>query len=234
MAVSRVEHIGDATLYCGDCREVLPTLSGVDAVVTDPPYGVDFNYASYSDKSEEHCAFIAGWLPTIRTIAHCSMVATGMRHLMAYPQPDWILCWHKPASMGRCQLGFTNWEPVLQYGKARGKSSVDFFTAPIIVDSEVEGHPCPKPIKWAERLTEIATPLGARILDPFMGSGTTGVACARLGRKFIGIEIEPKYFDIACRRIEQAQRQKDMFVHAPVAADPQDQRMADMFAEPQE
>jgi hypothetical protein len=65
-----------------------------------------------------------------------------------------------------------------------------------------------------------------------MGSGTTGVACVRLGRRFIGIEIEPIYFDIACRRIEQAYRQRDLFIHAPPAADPQDARVADLFAEP--
>jgi DNA modification methylase len=69
------------------------------------------------------------------------------------------------------------------------------------------------------------------ILDPFMGSGTTGVACARLGRSFIGIEIEPRYFDIACRRIEQAQRQRDLFVHAPVPVHPVETQIADLFAE---
>ena len=70
------------------------------------------------------------------------------------------------------------------------------------------------------------------VLDPFMGSGTTGVACARLGRSFIGVEIEPRYFDIACRRIEQAQRQRDLFVHAPVPVDPEEARIRDLFAEP--
>ena len=76
-------------------------------------------------------------------------------------------------------------------------------------------------------------PNAGTILDPFMGSGTTGVACARLNRKFIGIEIEPSYFDIACRRIEEAQRQKDLFIHAPAADDPADARMADLFREPE-
>ena len=76
-------------------------------------------------------------------------------------------------------------------------------------------------------------PEAKSILDPFMGSGTTGVACARLGRRFIGIEIEERYFDIACRRIEAAQAQKDLFVHAPVAEDPADARLADLFAEPE-
>jgi DNA modification methylase len=223
----RVETIGDATLYCADCRDVLPTLSGVDAVVTDPPYGVDLDYAGYEDNSEKHPLFVKSWLPLIRAIAPICLVATGMRHLMAYPQPEWLLCWHKPAAMGRCTIGFSNWEPVLLYGKASGKTSVDFFTAPIIPDKSLDGHPCPKPTAWAEHLVEIACKPCSLVIDPFMGSGTTGVACARLGRKFIGIEIHKPYFDIACRRIEQAQRQRDLFVHTapePKAETP------DMFA----
>lgn len=76
-------------------------------------------------------------------------------------------------------------------------------------------------------------PNARTVLDPFMGSGTTGVACARLGRRFIGIEIEPRYFDIACRRIEAAYKQADLFVTAPVAEDPVEARIRDMFAEPE-
>ena len=90
-------------------------------------------------------------------------------------------------------------------------------------------HPNEKPIDLLRHIVEKAP--GETILDPFMGSGTTGVACARLGRKFIGIEIELKYFDIACRRIEQAQRQRDLFVHTPVPEHPVDTQIADLFAE---
>ena len=72
-------------------------------------------------------------------------------------------------------------------------------------------HPCAKPIKTWTKLTNRATRYGETILDPFMGSGTTGVACANLGRKFIGIEIEEKYFDIACERIEATQAQGRLF-----------------------
>jgi site-specific DNA-methyltransferase (adenine-specific) len=79
-------------------------------------------------------------------------------------------------------------------------------------------HPCPKPVAWMRWIVERASLPGETVFDPFMGSGTTGVACAKLGRKFIGIEIEPKYFDIACRRIEQAYAQPDMFVAQPKRA----------------
>ena len=96
---------------------------------------------------------------------------------------------------------------------------------------EIRVHPTQKPIAvmiWCIEMTD------GTILDPFMGSGTTGVACAKLGRQFIGIEIEPKYFDIACRRIEAAQRQGDIFRDLPPAEDPADVRMADLFREPEE
>lgn len=217
--MTRVEHIGSAMLYLADCRDVLPTLSGVDAVMTDPPYGVDLAYGSSDDSTERHKQRVAEWFPLLRRASVC-LIATGMRHLMAWPQPDWLLCWHKPAAMGRCTVGFNNWEPVLLYGKPSGRQSVDFFTAHILPDKEIDGHPCPKPVKWAEWLVEIATAPASLVCDPFMGSGTTGVACARLRRRFIGIEIHEPYFDIACRRIEQAQRQGDMFRDAAVVACP--------------
>lgn len=95
--------------------------------------------------------------------------------------------------------------------------------------NEGKEHPTQKPVQlmtWCVQKTE-----GDLILDPFMGSGTTGVACARLGRRFIGIEIEPRYFDIACRRIEQAQRQPDLFVPR-VPVHPVETQIADLFSEP--
>jgi hypothetical protein len=100
-------------------------------------------------------------------------------------------------------------------------------------DANRVDHPCAKPINAMMWAVERASLNGETVLDPFMGSGTTGVACARLGRRFVGVEIEPRYFDIACRRIEQAQRQPDLFVHAPVAEPPEDARLRDLFAEPE-
>ena len=91
-------------------------------------------------------------------------------------------------------------------------------------------HPAPFPVALPERALE--TTAGSAVLDPFMGSGTTGAACARFSRPFIGIEKVPKYFEMAIRRIEAAQRQQDMFVNLPPAEHPADQRVRDLFAEP--
>ena len=238
----RVEQIGDATLYCADCRDVLPTLTGVDAVVTDPPYGLDFSYLSYTDTRGNLRSLIATAVVPAIDCAKRACVLPGITQVFMYPDPDWIGCitWDTTGSFGK--FGFTQWMPALLYGsdlKGFGsinggvlKSDVIRFTGGAGVGFQRDGadkdHPCPKPVNLMEAVVGRVSLAGDIILDPFMGSGTTGVACARLGRKFIGIEIEPRYFDIACRRIEQAQRQRDLFVPAPsrpVAT------TADMFAE---
>ena len=128
----------------------------------------------------------------------------------------------------------TEWSGKRDEGVLRGHVQVSWETQfKGLGDREARSHPHQKPFSLCEALIE-KLPSQFIILDPFMGSGTTGIACARLGRKFIGIEIEERYFDIACRRIEDAYRQADLFVKAPVAEDPADARMRDLFKEPVE
>ena len=212
----RTETIGDATLILGDCREVLPTLPRVDAVVTDPPYGVDFSYESYCDKPEDHQAFVDQFLPLILDATSGPVcIFPGIRGLWFYPKPHWVLSWRKTFSVSRSPFGSNNWEPVLVYNKGKkGERASDSFEATFMYDPIAAGHPCPKPVKAKEEVLLLASLPRETILDPFMGSGTTGVACIKLGRKFIGIEIEPKYFDIACRRIEEAWKQPRLFEEA--------------------
>lgn len=209
----RVETIGDCTLYLGDCREVLPTLTGIDAIVCDPPYGVGFRYASHDDSPVGYREWCSAWFAVARSACPGPIaISCGLANITEWPKPDWTLCWHKPAAMGRCVVGFNNWEPVLLYGKSRGAQNNDVFRAPILPSEDVQGHPCPKPVAWAEGILERITREGDTIADIFMGSGTTGVACVRMGRRFIGVEKEPAYFDIACRRIEEAYKQPRLFV----------------------
>lgn len=211
--MSRIETIGDATLYLGDCREILPTLGKVDAVVTDPPYGVDFSYESYIDKPEDHQAFVNQFLPLLMASTKGPVcIFPGIRGVWFYPKAHWMLSWRKTFSVSRSPFGSNNWEPVLVYNKGkRGERSSDSFEATFMNDKLAAGHPCPKPVKAKEEVLLLVSLPTETILDPFMGSGTTGVACANLGRKFIGIEIEPKYFDIACCRVEQAYKQPRLF-----------------------
>ena len=212
MTSFRTEVIGDATLILGDCRDVLPTLPRVDAVVTDPPYGIGFDYASHDDNLADWKALIGSVVPLLRDRADfivmpsCAVQRLGWWY--ANIEPDWVIAWHKGSPGHQAKVGFNDWEPHVAWGRP-ARPMHDHFSTRCGFDEN--GHPCPKPIEWASWLVSRACSYGGTIIDPFMGSGTTGVACIKLGRKFIGIEIEPKYFDIACRRIEEAWKQPRLF-----------------------
>ena len=210
----REEIIGDCRLILGDCLEILPTLGQVDAVVTDPPYGIGVEYGTFIDSQPNLIALAAAWLPLARHCADRVVFTPGNINQHAYPRPDWTMAWVTPAGAGSGPWGFSCWQPIMCYGTdpflAGGKGrrpDVILHTE----SAEENGHPCPKPVRFMERFVERASLPDQTILDPFMGSGTTGVACVNLARKFIGIEIEPKYFDIACRRIEAAYAQPRLF-----------------------
>jgi site-specific DNA-methyltransferase (adenine-specific)/modification methylase len=233
----RVEHIGDATLYLGDCREVLPTLGRVDAVVTDPPYGIGENSKTvasrghlarpkdYGDFNWDSEPCHPELITLIRSISR-SQIIFGGNYFDLPPSSCWLV-WDKLNSgdFADCELAWTNLPKAVRRIQWR-------WNGMIRRGDDERDHPTQKPIGVMTWCIEQLPDDCLTILDPFIGSGTTGVACARLGRRFIGIEIEPKYFDIACRRIEQAQRQQDLFIHAPVPIDPAEQRCMEFFAEP--
>jgi len=203
----RIEIIGNATLYLGDCFEVLPLLGSVHAVVTDPPYGIGF--AAQPTKWQRKAGKTPkDWddqsvkrLPELLALGETQVVWGGNYYGLP-PSRGW-LSWFKPdapPSMAHFELAWTN----LNRNARQISCSIGETNA------ERVGHPTQKPLKvmmWTLNQIEAAS-----IFDPFMGSGTTGVACARLGRNFIGIEINPEYFEMSCRRIEAAYRQGDMFV----------------------
>lgn len=245
----RTERIGDATLYLGDCRDVLPTLSGVDALVTDPPYGIDavlgMGGGGKGDGGMWRGVRIAGdQNVSARDVAiqaaGAPFAAFAKVNTAPVPGTRCTIVWDKGEHTGAGDLSLP-WKPSFELvfiGGAgwswshRGSGIVKCNAVAGCVADRNDGHrfhPFEKPVAVMAHFCERAP--GDTILDPFMGSGTTGVACARLGRSFIGIEIEPRYFDIACRRIEQAQRQRDLFVHAPVPEPPEDARIRDLFAE---
>lgn len=164
--------IGNATLYCADCRDILPTLPKVDAVITDPPYGIgkDGQIKTTGGNGGRKAHEFMGWDIT-------------------RPDPELL-----SVIVGKGTK-------VILWG---GNYFADLL---------------PATMRWC--IDQAGNP--QTILDPFMGSGTTGVAAMQMGRKFIGIEREPKYFDIACERIENAQRQQPLFATREEAYE-QDQR----------
>ena len=232
----RIETIGSATLYLGDCRDLIPTLAGVDAVVTDPPYGIGFQKGSGGRGIQRNTRPVREKIqgddqpfdPTPFLGFHEVLMWGADHYSTRLPHGRW-LAWDKLDQIATFD-SFSDVE--FAWINKRGASRLfKQMWKGICQASEKDSnrqHPTLKPValmEWCLGFIE-----GRTILDPFMGSGTTGVACARLGRRFIGIEIEPKYFDIACRRIEQAQRQADLFVQQPAPDTAPVKTNLDMFA----
>ncbi len=211
-------HIGDATLYHADCMDILPTLSGVDCVITDPPYGISHprnfhergrdKLASCNDYPDVHDDDKPFDPSPFLPIAPC--LFWGANHFADKlpPSGGWLV-WDKmrPDSLDQstCELAWTNF--------VKGVRRIRHLWNGMMRDSErgENYHPTQKPVQvimWALQFKWC--PEGT-VFDPYMGAGPTGVACARLGRKFIGIEIEKKYFDIACERIDREYAQGKLF-----------------------
>ena len=217
MTYRRKEVIGDATLYLGDCLEILPTLGPVDAVVTDPPYGIDYGRSGGFSASHGW----GNWRENVKwdasrpspdlfnTLLRCSreQIIWGGNYFadLLPPRMRWLI-WDKGQrnfSLADVELAWTSQEKAARvFDYARGKALKDG-----------KEHPTQKPVSLMQWCLGFL-PKSKVILDPFMGSGTTGVACAKMGRSFIGIEINEDYFEIACRRIRETYAQPDMLIEA--------------------
>lgn len=253
--MSRVEHIGDCTLYLGDCREILPTLGKVDeqrsgkptssllamphqppqarileapkgwVIITDPPYGTkelwskpnvpkDRKWHLFGEGHINDWDVICPIVETFPQIADACIIWGGQFYSLPASR-SWLV-WNKIIrnfSTGVCELAWTNLDiPIDAFDYSHGQLA-----------NEGKFHPTQKPVplmKWCIEKTK------GTIIDPFAGAGSTGVAAVKLGRRFIGIEREPKYFDIAVRRIEEAYRQPDFFVE-PLSPRPEQLSLMD-------
>jgi DNA modification methylase len=211
-------------LYLGDCLEVMAGLPDgcADAVVTDPPYGVNggvggqaiatkkakYQTTQWDDTPEYILAHVVPVISILKQWDIPMAVTTGNRCLYFYPTPDDIGCFWTPAAANRGPWGFTTFNPILYYGKdwRAGRGSLPSGIQ-VTERAKVDGFPCPKPIKaWTWLVDKVCPPSGT-VLDPFVGSGTTMVACVQTGRKGIGIEIDPGSFEIAKKRVMEAQSQ---------------------------
>lgn len=207
-------------LHLGDCLEVMKSMpdKSVDAVITDPPYGIGFKYSMHNDSPIEYESMMKA------VIEQTERINKGMSFFwQAMLNADKWHCWF-PAGFrlfAACK-GFVQYrptpvqysfDPVVFWGNFSGEPSVykkDWYVqslAPFGAGREKIAHPCPRPLEQVVYVIEIASNPGDTIFDPFMGSGTTGIACAKTGRNFIGIEIDEGYFKIAEKRIAEAQMQ---------------------------
>lgn len=211
--MSRIETIAEGvTLYLGDCREILPTLGKVDAVVTDPPYGIGINKSNRLSVSRGHGG--ENWdnkpadMAWLVPMAVPSIVWGG--NYFDFPPTRAPLVWDKN-NAGRdfadFEMAWTNLDMVARRIVFR----------PMNMDGG-KLHPTQKPIEVMRWCISHLSPDAKVILDPFMGSGSTGVAAVKMGRSFIGIERVEKYFDIACKRIAEGLREPDLFVEARAPA----------------
>ncbi len=225
--------IGSCDLYLGDCLKVMPALGEVDAVVTDPPYGISdaalrigkrvgrrrggdntWHPPSEWDKSlNEDWGVVCDFAPVVVWFGQWRK-RESVQSFIRFPLRAEIV-WAKDCHAGPpCPVAPRD-ERIWVFSEA-GIKGATFETSvwdhPVIPTWAHKNHKNEKPVGLMCRLIEW---VGAgAILDPFMGSGTTGVACVKLGRKFIGIELDPDYFEIACKRIEEAYRQPDMLIEA--------------------
>ena len=195
------------TLYCGDCREVLPLIEGVgDAVVTDPPYGIEFEYESHDDGRARWFKLMDASVPLMRSSSRfVVMPCCGIDRLgwwYANHPPRWMIAWYKGSPGHRAAIGFNDWEAMLCWGSPP-KQMHDYFQTRCGFSADGDGHSCPKPIEWADWIVSRASLPNGRVIDPFVGSGTVLESCKGLGRRAIGIEIEPKYCEITVKRLRQ-------------------------------
>lgn len=213
-------------IYCGDCREILPTLGKVDAVVTDPPYGVQFGYSTYQDEGG------------IKYMDLISILKGMPLALLQYPEqmmrlvcpvlgaPSEVLAWVYNSNLPRQTRLWGFWDcdvdpkrskqpaknPECSKVKNLQVAGYDWREINQVKGNSLEktDHPCQLPISVARWVLDCLN--ADTICDPFMGSGTIGLAAIERGREFTGIELDPKYFDVAAKRISKAISQpKSMF-----------------------
>jgi len=214
-----VERIGSATLYLGDSREVWPEVPTHDIIMTDPPYGMDFHSKVSREKGRhdkiagDDTLDLMDWAGNLENFNTAKYVWGRWHNLHTLPkQPNGCIIWDKNCgSMGDLEHAYGySYECCFYWPgpehKWRKKRPLDIIKAPRTGN---EFHPTQKPTQLIYAMLEHS--VGRTVIDPFMGSGTTGVAAMQLGLEFTGIELNEKYFDICCKRIEDAQRRPDMF-----------------------
>ena len=210
--------IGNATLYLGDCNEIPPSLDKFDDVVTDPPYGIGESKGKNKSRGKLAIAKDYGnddWdnepiskqtIDLMRNLSQWQIIFGG-NYFELPPTKCWLI-WDKEngaSDFADAEMAWTNLNKAVRLKKY-------MWNGMLRANNEPRGdHPTQKPIGIMEWVISHLPENANTIIDPFMGSGTTGVACMNMKKQFIGIEREQKYFDIACKRIEDAQRQEALF-----------------------
>ena len=218
----RIETIGLAKLYLGDCAQVLTTLPNFDLLATDPPYGIGEAAGNNKTRGKKAHAKDYGnddwdnapppaWMFGLMMERSKWQIIFGGNYF-ALPPTSCVLVWDKDntGDFADAELAWTNLKKAVRLKKWRWNGMLQ----EVMSKKEFREHPTQKPVAVMEWAISQAPSDVLTVCDPYMGSGTTGVASVKMGKTFLGIEREHKYFDIACRRIEQAQQQQDMLGYA--------------------
>lgn len=238
--------IGDATLYLGDCLEILPTLDkSIDAVVTDPPYGIGYVHSGGGSVGKTRLGGKVRDMHKVRFanspiigddarfdptpwLVFDNVILWGANHYCrSIPETGTFLTWDK--SLGKGPADSFSDSEIAWCSKRVKRTMFRHLWKGLLAMKGAEDcngpndfrkhHPSMKPLALMEWcINHFALPARSLILDPYMGSGSTGVAAARAGHRFVGIEIDPSYFEIACRRIEKAQKQLGLAMEGADAA----------------
>lgn len=200
--------LGSHRLLCGDStiRENIERLMNgekADMVFTDPPYGIGLKYNTHNDSEEKWYDLINKIMPIAKMAAPFILMPccriTSLPFWYEKHTPDWIMCWYKGSPGHRSHIGFNDWEPHLVWGKPKNPMH-DYWQTEC--GFEIDGHPCPKPVAYVVWVLDRAINSGDKVLDLFLGSGTTLIGCEKTNRKCYGMEIDPHYCDVIIKRWE--------------------------------
>jgi len=204
-------------LFNEDCMEGMKRYPDkyFDLCLTDPPYGLNIDYKSYIDTQENLSYLISKVMPEIMRISKRVVITCGVQNVFLYPPSDWIICWYYGTTNTYGKIGFNSWQPVLFYGDDPYLKNRMGAVSDVIIDSktpESNDHPCPKSISfWNKILIRATAKLPSRVIDPFLGSGTTAIACYNLDFDLTGFEIDIDYYNGACNRLEEHRKQGRLF-----------------------
>lgn len=205
---------GRVRLICADCMPIMRAFEDkeFDAIITDWPYNAGMAYADDPTGDQltyrRYKQWAGEWLEQAKRVANTVAFTPGISNLamwMDIEKPLWVAAWHKPAAMGRCVVGFNNWEPILIYGECQ--SGNDVISAPVKTIPGLDWHPCPKPREWAAGMLKRFLIPGGHALDTFVGSGTLLEAAKFGGWRATGIDRSPTY----CAKIKERLAQMSLF-----------------------
>ncbi len=199
-----------------DCMEYMKGLedNAFDLALTDPPYGVGFEYGAHDDKADGYYDWCSEWFSEMRRVSKCQVLTVGYKNNAFWYslRPKHAMVWIKTNQCSPSPIGgFNCYELVFVFGELKNRIGQDIINMPIALQPKADFHPCPKQVDFWTHLADKFTNKGTSIFDPFAGSGTGAVVAHRLGVDFVGCEIDKDYYDAAVKRFNSETAQVDMF-----------------------